>query len=154
MLLSELAVVLGMAVLPFYRFSTELSLDRCRRAHHQGAGWHIFGHHSPSSHQGSGPHSHAIENDGADADKAAVVEGGAMDDGPVADGHIAANQHRIIRERLQALEDDLSPPEGWTPETLKEFMKGASNRDLDSFLKSLRAVAGKEKPRHGGQGSS
>ncbi|RIJ14924.1 hypothetical protein [Henriciella mobilis] len=63
---------------------------------------------------------------------------------------LTASQH----ERLQALEDDLLPPEGWTPETLKEFMKGASNRDLDSFLKSLRAVAGKEKPRHGGQGSS
>jgi len=33
-------------------------------------------------------------------------------------------------------------------------MDGASNRDLDNFLKSLRAVAAKEKPRHGGQGSS
>ena len=95
MLLSELAVVLGMAALACYRVRTEFSLDRCWCAHHQGAGRHIFGHHSPSRYKSAGPHGHAIENDGADADEAAVVEGGAMDDGPVADGHIAANQHRI-----------------------------------------------------------
>ena len=101
MLLGELAVVLGMAALPLYRLVTEFSLHRCWCTHHQGPGWHIFGDDRPGSHQSAGPHADAIENDGADADQAAIAEGRAVDHSPVADGHIAANQHWITWIAMQ-----------------------------------------------------
>ena len=92
-LLGELAVVPGMAALTGHRFTTEFSFDRCWCTHHQGPGRHIFGDDSSGSHQGAWSHADAIENDGADADQAAIAEGRAVDHCPVADGHIAANQH-------------------------------------------------------------
>ena len=101
MLLSQLAVALCVAALSRHCFSTQFPLHRCRRAHDQGPGRDIFGDHSSCCDQGAGSHADPIEHNRSNPNQAAIVEGGAMDDGPVANGHIAANQYRIPRISVQ-----------------------------------------------------
>ena len=74
MLLSQLAVVLCMAALSRHGFSTQFSFDRCRRAHDQGSGGDILSDHSSCCNQCASSNGDPIENNGADADEAAVVE--------------------------------------------------------------------------------
>ena len=95
MLLSQLAVALGVTALCRYGFRTQFPLDLGRRTHHQSSSRHVFGDYSSGCDEGAGSHGDPIQHNRANANQAAIVEGCAVDDGAVANGHIAANQDRF-----------------------------------------------------------
>ena len=86
-----------MAALFSNRLRRQLPLHHRRRAHHQGSGRHILGDNRTSSHQGAGTDGDAIENDGANPHQASILERGAVDHGPMANGDVGTESHRLPR---------------------------------------------------------
>ena len=91
----QFGVAVGMAALVLHRFSTELPLQLRGCAHHQTAGWNVFGDDSTGGHQRPLSHGDAIENDGADSDETAVRQGRTVNHGTMTDRDINPDQHRL-----------------------------------------------------------
>ena len=78
-----------------------LTLDLRRHTSNKAPCRNISRHHGTGSHKGTTAYGDAIEDDGADSDQAPIFKGGAMDDGSVPDGDIAADDDGCSRITVQ-----------------------------------------------------
>ena len=97
----QLAIALGVEALLGDGFGAELAFDRGWGAHDQGSWRHILGDYGACGHQGPGAHGDAVEDHRADANQAAILEAGSMDDCSVANGDIGSNHHRLTWIAMQ-----------------------------------------------------